>query len=218
MTSPLPAQLPVVAPRRPQQARSRASLDRVLAAARDLLARNGYDGFTLLEVSQQAQVSIGSIYGRVTGKEDLIRLVHAAVVADLAAEEDALLTSLHDAADMSVLLTAFLSGFGDLLRRYGPSLRPLMLRANSDRLIGEAGVQAYHRFFEQAVALILGHARDIRHPDPEKAVRFCLFIAYSAFRNALGLGSTQGESRDQDWEGLKADVTGMCLAHLGIAA
>ena len=72
--------------RRPQQARSRASFDRVLAAARDLLARNGYDGFTLMEVSQQAQVSIGAIYGRVAGKDDLIRHVHAAVMADIQVE------------------------------------------------------------------------------------------------------------------------------------
>lgn len=95
-----------------------------------------------------------------------------------------------------------------------------MLRANSDRLIGDAGVDAYHRFFEQAVAVVLRHSGEIRHPDPEKAVRFCLFIAYSAFRNALGLGSTRsstlGESHDQDWDTLKADVTSICLAHLGL--
>ena len=71
-------------------------------------------------------------------------------------------------------------------------------------------------FFEQAVAVVLRHRSEIRHAEPEKAVRFCLFIAYSAFRNALGLGSTQGESRDQDWDTLKADITSICLAHLGL--
>ncbi len=202
------------APRLPQQARSRASFERVLSTARDLLASRGYDGFTLHELSQSAQVSIGSIYGRVAGKEELMRLVHQSVLDDIEAAQDALLAQPWDDMALEPMLTGFVGHFGDILRRFAPLLRPLMLRANTDQAIGEAGVTSYHRFFEQAVALILVHAGDIRHPEPDKAVRFCLFIAYSAFRNFLGLGSTHGEASDLDWAALKADVSRMCLSHL----
>ncbi|MFD3747968.1 TetR/AcrR family transcriptional regulator [Nocardia sp. NPDC058633] len=47
---------------RPQQARSRARLEKVLAAADDLLAREGADAITTTRVAAEAGVSIGSLY------------------------------------------------------------------------------------------------------------------------------------------------------------
>ena len=59
----------------PKQNRSKASLERLLNAACELLTENGYKDFTLQEVSKRAKVSIGSIYNRFKSKEDLIRLL-----------------------------------------------------------------------------------------------------------------------------------------------
>ena len=56
--------------REPKQDRSRASFERVLDAATALLAEKGYSEFTLQELSNRSKVSIGSIYGRVNGKDD----------------------------------------------------------------------------------------------------------------------------------------------------
>ena len=59
----------------PQQERSRASFERVIQAATALLEEDGYDGFTLAEVSKRANVSIGSIYARVKSKDDLFYVI-----------------------------------------------------------------------------------------------------------------------------------------------
>lgn len=57
----------------PQQGRSRASYERMLAAAEKLMVKRGNDDFTLTEVAKAGKVSIGSIYLRFDSKDDLIR-------------------------------------------------------------------------------------------------------------------------------------------------
>src|SRR5512137_2334831 len=61
--------------RAPKQDRSRASFERVIAAAMQMLRESGHADFTLAEVSKRSRVSIGSIYCRVDGKEELVRIL-----------------------------------------------------------------------------------------------------------------------------------------------
>ena len=70
----------------PKQNRSKASLERLLNAACELLTENGYKDFTLQEVSKRAKVSIGSIYNRFKSKEDLIRLLQVRELETLEVE------------------------------------------------------------------------------------------------------------------------------------
>src|SRR5207237_189464 len=74
--------------RPPQQQRSRESFERVLEAAVDLLETEGYAGFTLAEVSRRARVSIGSIYARVSSKDDLFYAIHERVMAQIGVENE----------------------------------------------------------------------------------------------------------------------------------
>src|SRR3954471_11193669 len=89
---------PVTAPepealRPPLQNRSRASLERVLDAGQKLLEEEGWEGFTVQEVSRRAKVSIGSIYARAPSKEALILAVYDRAVGRIAEENAALLAS-----------------------------------------------------------------------------------------------------------------------------
>jgi AcrR family transcriptional regulator len=63
--------------REPKQERSRQSFDKALDAAVALMVERGSDAFTLAEVAKRAGVSIGSIYGRVDSRDDLLRTAHA---------------------------------------------------------------------------------------------------------------------------------------------
>src|SRR5437868_13816777 len=74
--------------RPPQQQRSRESFERVLEAAVELLETEGYPGFTLAEVSRHARVSIGSIYARVSSKDDLFYAIHERVMAQIGVENE----------------------------------------------------------------------------------------------------------------------------------
>ena len=59
----------------PKQQRSRDSFAKVRAAVLQLLHERGTGQFALAEVSARAEVSIGSIYGRVSSKAELLRVV-----------------------------------------------------------------------------------------------------------------------------------------------
>ena len=56
----------------PKQQRSRDSFAKVRAAVLQLLHERGTGQFSLAEVSARAEVSIGSIYGRVSSKAELL--------------------------------------------------------------------------------------------------------------------------------------------------
>src|SRR4051812_29557160 len=74
--------------REPKQERSRASFERAVDAAVALLVERRSDAFTLAEVAARGGVSIGSIYGRVDSKDDLLRAAHAREMARIAAEQE----------------------------------------------------------------------------------------------------------------------------------
>ncbi|WP_410630187.1 TetR/AcrR family transcriptional regulator [Amycolatopsis sp. cmx-4-83] len=59
----------------PQQARSRASLEKVLAAAEHVLAHQGHEEFTIGGVAERAGLSVGAIYRRFDGKDQLLYAV-----------------------------------------------------------------------------------------------------------------------------------------------
>ena len=70
---------PLIRP--PLQRRSQESLDRVLRAGLQVLQEEGFEGFTLQEVSRRAGVSIGSIYARVSSREALIMAIYEYAMA-----------------------------------------------------------------------------------------------------------------------------------------
>jgi AcrR family transcriptional regulator len=58
--------------KRPRQARSKATVDTLLAASARVLVKRGFDGFTTNEVAEAAGVSIGSLYQYFPNKEALV--------------------------------------------------------------------------------------------------------------------------------------------------
>lgn len=91
--------------RPPQQARSRASLQKVLTAAEQVLAEQGLESFTVAAVASQAGMSVGTIYRRFDGKEQLLHAVKDRLLTQLE-------TNVRDALrsappDLRSLFTAF---------------------------------------------------------------------------------------------------------------
>ncbi|MBP6014034.1 MAG: TetR family transcriptional regulator [Alphaproteobacteria bacterium] len=58
--------------KRPEQDRSRATVDAIIAAAAHILVKHGYDAFTTNRVAERAGVSIGSLYQYFPNKEALL--------------------------------------------------------------------------------------------------------------------------------------------------
>lgn len=209
------APTPLTATREPQQGRSRASFERMLAAAEKLMIRHGNDEFTLTDVAKTGKVSIGSIYLRFASKDDLIRAVHTRVLARVDVEQNAMLEGVKARThDLREFVTVLVEEYAELLRRYAPVLRPMMLRATSDPKVSGVGRAAAERFGQVMQEEMLVYRDSIVGGSPERAVKSAYRIIYAPLARYLGFGSSQEVSDEGDWTELKQDLGRMCAAFL----
>lgn len=149
----------------PQQARSRATVERLRSAARVVLERDGYEGFSTNRVAAEADVSIGSLYQYFPDK---LALAEAVIerwvdeVGDRVAGSLAAATATTDrdpAAVAADALVAALEADAALLRLVWEEL-PGARNADRRRALER-------RISEQVLAFLSG--RGTRLPDPAAA-------------------------------------------------
>jgi AcrR family transcriptional regulator len=210
-------QAPVL--REPKQERSRRSFERVQDAALALLVERGPDAFTLAEVCTRADASMGAIYNRVNGKDDLIRLIHEREMVRVDADTEKALRAIDlQRGRLRDLVADLIDGVTVLLRRDAEVLRPFMLLAATDLQIATRGRQSAALMTSLFVALLSQRREEIRHPDPVAAIEWCFTIVYSVIARRLGLGSTmEGANDSGDWDELIVNLTDTVTAYLSLA-
>lgn len=208
----------ISAVRAPQQGRSRASFERMLIAAEELMSERGTDDFTLNEVGKRGKVSIGSIYCRFDSKDDLVHAVQTRVLERVNAEQLAMVESARsEASDLVVLVDRLVEGTAESLRRFADVMRPFMIRASTDTVVAAHGKARYAQIADAVCAALLEHRAEIAQPDAERAVHSAYRILYSSIARYLGFGSTMGSAWDGDWQILKEDLARMIAAFLTTA-
>ena len=205
-----------MATRPPKQERSKATVERMVLAAEQLMRDRGTDDFTLVEICRLGSVSMGAIYYRFSSKDDLLRLVHARLMEELAREMNAAIArSVACADDLPRLVRAAIEALAETLRHFAPLLRPLMLRSISDPVIRAAGKDTYTRMGIEFVDAILSLQAEIRFPQPRQAAEASYTIAYAALGRSLGLNASAGHVADiLDWHELKLSLSIMCTSYL----
>jgi AcrR family transcriptional regulator len=201
--------------RKPQQGRSKASLERLLAAARELMLERGSEEFTLLEVSERGRVSIGSIYLRFASKDNLIRAVIAGSLSVLAEVEERLLATLAtNCADLATFVPAYVEGYAEVLREHAPLLRLTMERAAFDPLVSAPGKEHALRAERRFTEALLAHAGEFGGSDHATRAQTVYHIVFATLARQLSLGSSGEAVHDYDWDLLKREMGRMCLAYL----
>lgn len=203
------------ASREPQQGRSRASYERMLAAAEKLMVKRGNDDFTLTEVGKAGKVSIGSIYLRFDSKDDLIRAVHARVLVRIGDDQDAMMADL--AASTHTLddfCDAFVSAYAELLKSYSPVLRPIMFRAIYDASMSAIGRASADKLGNEAHRQMLRFSSEFARSDHQRLVEAAFRMVYCTLARFLGLGSSPEAANQGNWDELKEDLAIMCAAFL----
>lgn len=201
--------------RAPQQGRSKASYERMLAAAEELLASRGSDEFTLNEVSKTGKVSIGSIYCRFDSKDALIHAVQFRVLERVNEEMMAQIAAAREnARDLPELVALLVDAVAETLRKHAAVMRPLMLRASSDPVVAQTGKQSYAETAAAFGTAILAYRDAIRQDDPDRAIESSFRILYAPFARHLGFGSAIEAAWEGDWVVLKEDISRMIAAFL----
>lgn len=193
----------------PQQARSRAALERLLAAAREVLADRGPEEFTIAAVAERAGVSVGGVYRRFTGKEQLLEAVVDSALRELQATITA---GLADAPpDLAGVVGAFARALADYFTRVGPVYVAIIGAGNrsGDPERGLAVVAAVQRLFLDAA---LPHSAEIAHRAPATALSTVLrtMLAAGVHRAAVSPWWPDGLT----WEQWAGEIAAMATAYL----
>ncbi|MEV0597802.1 helix-turn-helix domain-containing protein [Streptomyces sp. NPDC050315] len=201
--------------RAPKQERSQRSFELVLDTTLDLLAEKGYAGFALTEVSRRSGVSVGSIYTRVDGKDDLLRAAQSRFQEQMLAEHHTLTEPERWVGfSLDQLLPSLIAEFAELLKRRGRVLGAFLQRGAADPEVAKVGKGAYFDIRDRFVGLILTHRDEIRHPDPERAVGSCFTTVYAALARGLALDVPAEAAEGTDLSTLVEDLGAMTLAFL----
>jgi AcrR family transcriptional regulator len=127
----------VSARRSPVQQRSRERVQRILAAATELIAKGGSDALRMSEVAEQARISIGSLYQYFADRNALVRALAERFQAE---SRNCIEAGLAKAKDIS----GFGDAFGDLIDIYyglflaEPVMRDIWAAMQADRNLREA--------------------------------------------------------------------------------
>lgn len=204
--------------RAPLQGRSKASLQRMLDTARNVMLERGNEDFTLQEVSRRGKVSIGSIYLRFESKDSLVRAVLIEAMRELIAEEVRMIARLEGTCgSLAEFVPAYVESYAEVLRVNAPLLRLSMLRAEHDEQISVIGKSAAENAVRKAVQAIMHYRDEIPSPDPELSAASAHHIIFATLARQLSLGSTGESVTNYDWHMLKRELSRMCIAYLRLA-
>jgi AcrR family transcriptional regulator len=101
---------------RPQQARSRARLERVLAAADRLLIREGADALTTTRVAAEAGISVGSLYHYLPDRDAILHSLALEYLAGFEAQMEAFVENA-PALDWNTVVETVIDAYADAFRR-----------------------------------------------------------------------------------------------------
>ncbi|MGY0490557.1 TetR/AcrR family transcriptional regulator [Streptomyces sp. WG-D5] len=201
--------------RAPKQERSQRSFDLVLDTTLGLLAEKGYSGFALTEVSRRSGVSVGSIYTRVDGKDDLLRAAQTRFQDRLlAAHREMTDPGRWAGAPLAELVPRLIAAFADVLEEQGKTLGAFLQRGAVDPAVAKVGKAGYMDARDRFVDLVLSRRDEIAHPDPVRAVGSCFTTVYAALARALALDVAAEAAEGSDLPTLIEDLGAMMLAFL----
>ncbi|WLQ45354.1 helix-turn-helix domain containing protein [Streptomyces laculatispora] len=158
---------PVDGFREPRQARSREKLQRVLQAAEDVLATAGFEDFTMAAVAARAGVSVGAIYRRFTGKEQLIAAVQDRILTQVEERLSARLSTADGclAGVIEVYSHVLAEAMGD-----GGRFFPFLLHAGPQSEAEERGRRALAETRRLLLEAAEPHRAEILRSDPGMAL------------------------------------------------
>jgi len=191
----------------PKQDRSRASFERVLDTAVEILKERGYEGFTLQDVSRRSRTSIGSIYCRVKGKDELFQAVQEHALAKIDSEiRDILDPDKWSNVRPQKQVYFLVREIAEHLRRHTPILRAFISREAADPVVRKRGKESHSLVAERFRALLMHHADQFSHPDPGHAVSFCFDLTFAAIAKHLDLDTITPSQDGAQWNQLIDDL------------
>jgi len=204
--------------RPPQQHRSQETLDRILDAAEHVLDSKSFSEATLVEIMEQAGVTVGAFYRRFPDKDALLHLMDERFFAELYQRGDAVLDpdrwTNHAAAD---IVRAFVHEAVDMYRQRRGLLRSLLLRARIDPVIQDSARGVNAHVTAALIRVLLPHASATTHPDPQRAIELGYRMLVGALRETILFSEVWPAPGAVESMDLADELSRMYLGYLGIS-
>jgi AcrR family transcriptional regulator len=156
----------------PCQERSRDSLERILKSAEALIRTKGFEALTVAEVVRRSQTSIGTFYARFRDKTALLHAVQERVHG----REEMQMRDRVSKVDWGALsLEATVQELVDIKRAVtkgnGRLLEAFVVHGATDPAVRQRGYRYKASIENLEVEVLMRHAAQIGHRDPESAAR-----------------------------------------------
>jgi AcrR family transcriptional regulator len=201
--------------RQPRQARAQETFDRVLTVGAELIAAEGFEGFSLAEICRRADVSTGALYARVDGMDALALAIHDREFARMALEHDRFEPS-DRWAEMSCneLILNSVRELGAHYARNAGLLRAFILRSSTDTTMHERGLVTAEALSRRMCALWLTRAGELPHASPGAGIQAAYRLTHSSLSWRVAFGSRVEGSADRSWRQHVEDVAAAVRAYL----
>jgi len=200
----------------PQQARSQETLDRILASAEALIAEKGFEDTPISEIVRHAGSSVGAFYSRFEDKHALLHAISGRFVEQaLATADSALDPERWRGAAIDEVLHSVVRFLVSIYREQGGLLRAFVIRNHTDPEF-RARQERLTLYVNRGVCeLLLDRGDEIRHPDPERAVRFILMLIFGSLEYVMLFGDLRSGELTMSDDQYAAELASACLAYLG---
>lgn len=177
---------PAVGP--PRQARSRDSLRRMLDAAEAMLLKHGPEGATLPRIATHARVSPANVYRRFKNKEALMRAVfrrfnERSSTGTKAVFDKEAVRTIGLVPFSTNMIRGMVRGFRQNAALSRAAIQFAERHPTLDFIRGSRDSEA--KSFAQMVDTFLMWQDEIRHPDPEYAIRFAFLTVACLLRELI---------------------------------
>lgn len=171
----------------PRQPRSEETLRALLDATTALLERHHFEDIGLSQILDAAGVSVGSFYARFHSKEDLLPHLYQ-LYSDGLRERTSrgFLPERWRGVNLAGRLQGLLAEAVASYRQHRGLLRTVALLARArPRLVSRSSLRERDGQYAAASALLLECRAEIRHPEPDLAVRTAILFALAACRDKI---------------------------------
>ena len=200
----------------PQQARSQQTLDRILAAAEELIAEKGFEDTPISEIVRHAGSSVGAFYSRFEDKHALLHAISGRFVEQAMATADSALDPVRwKGAPIDEVLRSVVRFLVSIYREQAGLLRAFVIRNHTDPEF-RARRESLTLYVSRGVrALLLARRGEIGHPDPERAVRFILTLIFGSLEYVMLFGDMRPGELTLSDDQYADELASACLAYLG---